>query len=92
LISSLCVYAKINKLGFIETPYHIVNEGSVDLTEKPVYLSAEEEENKIIAQANTLLNDDGSFVRDKVKVRYLADYPIIEKEKVRPYRYRTKPN
>ena len=82
LISSLCVYAKINKLGFIETPYHIVNEGSVDLAEKPVYLSAEEEENKIIAQANTLLNDDGSFVRDKVKVRYLADYPIIEKEKV----------
>ncbi len=82
LISSLCVYAKINKLGFIETPYRKVVEGQVSLKEPPIYLSAEEEEEKIIAQASTLLMDDGSFVRDKVKVRYQADYPIIEKTKV----------
>ena len=82
LISSLCVYAKINKLGFIETPYRKVVEGQVSLKESPIYLSAEEEEEKIIAQASTLLMDDGSFVRDKVKVRYQADYPIIEKTKV----------
>ena len=82
LISSLCVYATINKLGFIETPYKKVVEGKVDLAEKPIYLSAEEEEDKIIAQANTLLNDDGSFTNDRVKVRYHADYPITPKEKV----------
>ncbi|MBL7102774.1 MAG: DNA-directed RNA polymerase subunit beta [Bacteroidales bacterium] len=82
LISSLCVYAKINKLGFIETPYKKVVEGIVTLEEPPIYLTAEEEEDKIIAQANTLLNDDGSFVNDRVKVRYLADYPIINKTEV----------
>jgi len=82
LISSLCVYAKINKLGFIETPYRKVVNGKVDMNEPPIYLSAEEEEEKIIAQASTLLEDDGSFVRDRVKVRYQADYPIIEKTKV----------
>ncbi len=82
LISSLCVYAKINKLGFIETPYMVVDKGVVKPKEDPVYLSAEEEEDKIIAQASTLLDDDGNFIRDKVKVRYQADYPIIEKEKV----------
>ena len=82
LISSLCVYAKINKLGFIETPYkHVIN-GKVSLDEPPVYLSAEEEENKIIAQACTEMEDDGTFRDDKIKVRYLADYPIVEKEKV----------
>ncbi len=82
LISSLCVYAKINKLGFIETPYRKVENGKVNMNEPPVYLSAEEEEEKIIAQASTLLKDDGTFVRDRVKVRYQADYPIIEKTKV----------
>ena len=81
LISSLCVYAKINKLGFIETPYKRVIEGKVDLQEPPVYLSAEEEEDKIIAQASTALNDDGNFSNERVKVRYLADYPIT-REKV----------
>ena len=82
LISSLCVYAKINKLGFIETPYkHVIN-GKVSLDEPPVYLSAEEEENKIIAQACTEMEEDGTFSDDKIKVRYLADYPIVEKEKV----------
>ncbi len=82
LISSLCVYAKINRLGFIETPYKRVIEGKVDLSEEPVFLSAEEEENKIIAQATTPMDDNGNFIHDRIKVRYLADYPIIEKEKV----------
>ncbi len=81
LISSLCVFAKINKLGFIETPYKAVINGKVDLAET-MYLSAEEEENKIIAQATTAMNDEGEFRDDKVKVRYLADYPLIEKGKV----------
>ena len=82
LISSLCVYAKINKLGFIETPYRLVTEGVVDLNDQPVYLSAEEEEDKIIAQASTPMQESGLFSEDRVKVRYLADYPIIDREKV----------
>jgi len=82
LISSLCVYAKINKLGFIETPYLQIEEGKVRKEKEPVYLSAEEEEKKIIAQANTVLDEDGNFSNDKVKARFLADYPIIEKNKV----------
>ena len=82
LISSLCVFATINKLGFIETPYKRVLEGRVMLDEDPIYLSAEEEENKIIAQANSLLNADGTFTNDKVKVRFQADYPIEEKTRV----------
>jgi DNA-directed RNA polymerase subunit beta len=62
LISSLCVYAKINRLGFIETPYKRVIDGKVDLSEDPIFLSAEEEENKIIAQATTDMDDNGNFV------------------------------
>jgi len=76
LISSLCVFAKINKLGFIETPYKRVEAGRVQINEEETYLSAEEEENKIIAQANSLIDDDGDFIREKVKVRFQADYPI----------------
>ncbi len=82
LISSLCVFAKINRLGFIETPYKRVDTGRVVLDEPEIYLSAEEEENKIIAQANSLLHNDGTFVPDKVKVRYQADYPIEDKVNV----------
>ena len=82
LISSLCVYAKINQLGFIETPYRLVKEGKVELKEKPIYLSAEEEEMKVIAQANTPLLADGNFEEPKIKARYLADYPIVEPEKI----------
>jgi DNA-directed RNA polymerase subunit beta len=82
LISSLCVYAKINRLGFIETPYKRVVNGQVDMNEDPVYLSAEEEENKVIAQATTPIDNNGNFVSDRVKVRYLADYPIVDKENV----------
>ena len=77
LISSLCVYAKINKLGFIETPYRTVEEGKVNLN-KFEYFSAEEEEGKLIAQANAKVNDDGSFGTDVVKARLEADYPIVE--------------
>jgi DNA-directed RNA polymerase subunit beta len=82
LISSLCVYAQINKLGFIETPYRKVVNGKIDLALDPIYLSAEEEEDKIIAQANTVVSEDGQFVNKKVKVRYQADYPIIPREEV----------
>ena len=81
LISSLCVYAKINKLGFIETPYKRVIDGKVEVSDT-IYLSAEEEENKIIAQATTSIQKDGMILSDKVKVRYLADYPLIDKDKV----------
>src|SRR5512136_88815 len=69
LISSLCVYAKIDKLGFIETPYKRVIEGKVALDEDPVYLTAEEEEKKIIAQASTPMDSEGDLLEDKVKVR-----------------------
>ena len=82
LISSLCVYAKINNLGFIETPYMHLDKGRVHFEESPVYMSAEEEENKIIAQANTMMDDDGHFLEKKIKVRQLADYPIVAKEDV----------
>ena len=82
LISSLCVYAQINHLGFIETPYRNVIKGSIDYSHAPIYLSAEEEEDKIIAQASTLISDTGQFVREKVKVRYQADYPITPREEV----------
>ncbi len=83
LISSLCVFAKINDLGFIETPYRQVEEGKINLDpEGVIYLSAEEEENKIIAQANAPFHDDGNFVNAKVKARYEADYPLAEKETV----------
>ncbi len=82
LISSLCVYAKIDHLGFIETPYRKVVEGIIDYKHDPIYLSAEEEEDKIIAQANTVVDDEGTFVNNKVKVRYQADYPITPREEV----------
>ena len=78
LISSLCVYAKINDLGFIETPYRKVANGKVDLSDEGVtYLTAEEEEGKVIAQGNAPLNDDGSFIRDRVKARKDADFPVV---------------
>ncbi len=82
LISSLCVFAKINHLGFIETPYRKVVNGQIDYAHDPIYLSAEEEEDKIIAQANTVVDEEGKFVNEKVKVRYQADYPITPREEV----------
>ena len=78
LISSLCVYAKINELGFIETPYRVIKDSVADLdNNNVVYLSAEEEEGKIIGQGNAPLREDGSFIRDKVKCRQDADYPVV---------------
>ncbi|WP_346695523.1 DNA-directed RNA polymerase subunit beta [Barnesiella viscericola] len=83
LISSLCVYAKINDLGFIETPYRKVKDGKVDLSpEGVVYLTAEVEEGQIIAQGNAPLNDDGTFIRNKVKARLDADFPIVSPDQV----------
>ncbi len=77
LISSLCVYAKVNKLGFIETPYRRVENGKVKLNEAPIYLSAEEEDNKVIAQANAILNDKGEFTGELVKAREEGDFPVV---------------
>ena len=83
LISSLCVFAKINDLGFIETPYRKVENKTVNLKEEEVvYLTAEEEENKIIAQGNAPLNDDGTFIRTRVKARQDSDFPVVAPEDV----------
>lgn len=81
LISSLCVFATINTLGFIETPYRKVVDGIVQYDQDPIYLTAEEEENQIIAQATSAHPETGSLP-DRLKVRYIADYPIVDKEKV----------
>ncbi len=79
LISSLCVYAKINELGFIETPYRVVNDGKINLNnDEVVFLSAEEEENKVIAQANALYEEDGQFINPKVKSRFEGDFPLYD--------------
>ncbi len=78
LISSLCVYAKINELGFIETPYRVVKDSCVNLNnDEVVYLTAEEEEGQMIAQGNAPLNDDGTFIRTRVKARNDADFPVV---------------
>lgn len=83
LISSLCVYAKINDLGFISTPYRKVNKGIVDFSEKGLdYYTAEEEEDKIVAQGNALLDDKGRFVNDKIKARYESDFPVVSPSEV----------
>ena len=83
LISSLCVYAKINDLGFIETPYRKVEGGKVDLSPEGVrYMTAEEESGLVIGQGNAPLNDDGTFIRAKVKCRQDDDYPVVPPEEV----------
>ena len=83
LISSLCVYAKINDLGFIETPYRKVTDSRVNLdNDDVVYLTAEIEEGKTIAQGNAPLNPDGSFIRKTVKARRDADFPVVPLEDV----------
>jgi DNA-directed RNA polymerase subunit beta len=81
LISTLCVHAKINEMGFIETPYHKVNEGKVEL-KKLTFLSAEEEDIAKIAQASAPLNDKGEFAEDKVSSRQTGDFPILERNEV----------
>lgn len=78
LISSLCVFAKVNRLGFIETPYRRVIDGKVDIKEEPIYLSAEEEDNRVIAQANAPIDEKGNFTVDKVIARLEADFPVVE--------------
>ncbi len=82
LISSLSVYAKINNLGFIETPYMRVENGQVQLNEAPVYYTAEAEENKTVAQATTEQDAEGHILGSRVKARRQADFPIVSPEEV----------
>ncbi len=82
LISSLGIYAKINSLGFIETPYRKAENGKVDLKSEPLYLNAEDEEDKVIAQANVEMNDDGTIATDRVIARLDGDYPVVEPNEV----------
>ena len=78
LISSLCIYAKINQLGFIETPYRKAENGVVDLdNDHVVYMTAEDEENATVAQGNAPLDENGKFILKKVKARYEADFPVV---------------
>jgi len=82
LISSLSVYAKVNNLGFIETPYRKVDNGKIDLKNEPTYLSAEEEEEKLIAQANIPLTKDGVIDSNKVIARMEGDFPVVDPKDV----------
>ena len=83
LISSLCMYATINELGFIASPYRVVKDSKVDMDNKDVvYLTAEEEEGKFIAQGNAPLNEDGSFIRATVHTRRAADFPVVTPDRV----------
>ncbi|MEM6261752.1 MAG: DNA-directed RNA polymerase subunit beta [Bacteroidota bacterium] len=78
LISSLCTYARVNDMGFIETPYRKVNDGVVE--SRTQYLSAEEEDNLVIAQSNAPVKEDGKFVNNRVKARKMGDFPVVEPE------------
>jgi DNA-directed RNA polymerase subunit beta len=78
LISSLAVFAKVNSMGFIETPYRKVTDGVVDIKADPIYLSAEEEEEQLIAQATVKVDDSGKILHDKVIARQEGDFPVIE--------------
>jgi DNA-directed RNA polymerase subunit beta len=82
LISSLSVFAKVNNLGFIETPYRKVENGKIDFKNEPIYLSAEEEEEKLIAQANIPLKDDGTINTDRVIARMEGDFPVVDPNQV----------
>jgi len=83
LISSLCVFAKVNRLGFIETPYRKVENGKVNLkTDTIIYLSAEEEDTKVIAQANAKIDEKGVFKNAVVKARLEGDFPVVEPKDV----------
>jgi DNA-directed RNA polymerase subunit beta len=82
LISSLCVHAKINGMGFIETPYLKVEDGKVRIDQPVTYLSAEDEEGKTIAQCNAVYDEKGNFATPKVKARYEGDFPMVEAEKL----------
>ncbi|MCZ6899553.1 MAG: DNA-directed RNA polymerase subunit beta [Bacteroidetes bacterium] len=78
LISSLCVHAKVNSMGFIETPYRKVEKGKVNMSTDVVYLTAEEEDTHNIAQANAPISDKGHYVNDRVKARFEGDFPVVE--------------
>ncbi len=79
LISSLCVHAKINDLGFIATPYRKINNGIADMSETGIeYMTAEEEEGKIIGQGNAQIDENGNFLTDKVKARRQGDFPVVD--------------
>ena len=83
LISSLCVYARINSLGFIETPYRDVKDGKVNLTDKGWhYMTAEEEEDKLVSLANVKIADDGTILDDRIQCRLEADFPVVSKDEV----------
>ena len=82
LISSLCVYAKINGMGFIETPYRIIENGKVSMDKPVMYLTAEEEDTHYIAQANSKIDKKGNFQVDKLKARFEGDFPIAEPKSV----------
>ncbi len=83
LISSLCVYAKIDDLGFIETPYRKVTDGVVDFSEEGLkYMTAEDEDNKQVAQATTKMDDNGKIIEKRVTVRKNADFPVVSPEEV----------
>ena len=83
LISSLCVYARIDDLGFIETPYRDVKDGKVDLSAEGChYMSAEEEENKLVSLANVKMDDDGNILEDRIQCRLEADFPVVTKGQV----------
>ncbi len=82
LISSLCVFAKVNRLGFIETPYRKVDEGKVNLKDEVIFLSAEEEDRNTIAQANAQIDEAGNFLTERVKARYEGDFPVVEPQEL----------
>jgi DNA-directed RNA polymerase subunit beta len=82
LISSLCVFAKVNKLGFIETPYREVENGKIKISSEPIYLAAEEEDQKMIAQANVQMDDKGALLSDLVKARFEGDFPLVAPNKI----------
>ena len=83
LISSLTIFSKINNLGFVETPYRVVKDGKVDLSDEGLkYMSAEEEEHKIVAQAITEMDDEGNITAERVKAHQDADFPVVTKDQV----------
>jgi DNA-directed RNA polymerase subunit beta len=82
LISSMSVYGKVNSMGFIETPYRKVENGKIDFESDPLYLSAEEEENKLIAQANIPISNDGVITSERVIARMEGDFPVVDPKDV----------
>ncbi len=82
LISTLCVHAKVNKMGFLETPYRKVDEGKIDVDKDAIYLSAEGEDFKKIAQANSAITEQGAFMSDRIKCREHGDFPVLSPSEV----------